>query len=149
MPLSWNQLAKALGTTVPSLATWRKRPDAPTVADADLWRAYVEQNGLGQPGRKMGQSSVTLRDQKTEKEIERLDLIIAKEKRKLIDREEVRRLLLAISVRQRTILYQSCESDLPPKLDGLPASEARKLLRDMADGICDAMAGLVKEFEGA
>jgi len=149
MPLSWNQLAKALGTTVPSLATWRKRPDAPTVADADLWRAYVEQNGLGQPGRKMGQSSATLKDQKTEKEIERLDLIIAKEKRKLIDREEVRRLLLSISTRQRTILYEESDSTMPPKLDGQPASESRRLLREMADRICDVMADLVKEFEAA
>jgi len=149
MPLNKTQLASALGVTAPTLRAWMAKPDAPNDTDPDTWREYVAKNALGHSGPKMSQSSATLKDQKTEKEIERLDLIIAKEKRKLIDREEVRRLLLAISVRQRTILYQSCESDLPPKLDGLPASEARKLLRDMADGICDAMAGLVKEFEGA
>ena len=147
--LTWTELAQRLGFTARGMRDWRKLPNAPDNTDPAEWTAFIEGNGLGTATNRPDASREELLKEKLRKDIEKIDIQNAKAKRLMIDREEVRRLLLAISVRQRTILYQSCESDLPPKLDGLPASEARKLLRDMADGICDAMAGLVKEFEGA
>ena len=94
-------------------------------------------------------SLTDLKGEKLKEEVRLLRLKSAAQERKLIDRDEVRRLLLNISTRQRTILYEKFESDLPPKLDGQPATEARRLLQEAADSICDAMAGLVEEFEGA
>lgn len=146
MPLNLTQLAKVLGTTLPSLRAWRRRPDAPKGLDAETWRAYVEKNGLGSPGPKVAQSSATLKDRKTEREVELLDLKIAKEKRKLIPAEDVDRLHLFIATRAKSKLYQFLETEAPPKLDGLSASQQRPILREIADSIADEMADMFEQF---
>jgi hypothetical protein len=146
MPLNITQLAKVLGTTRHSLAAWMKRPDAPRGMDVQTWRTYVERSGLGAAGPKVAQSSASLRDQKTAKEVELLDLKIAKEKRKLIPAEDVDRLHLFVATRAKSKLYQSLETEAPPKLDGLSAAEQRPILRGIADSIADEMADLFAEF---
>lgn len=88
-----------------------------------------------------------LKEIKMAKENELLDLKMLREKRLTIAKRDVDALLLHIAVRAKTMLYQFLETEAPPKLDGLPASAQRKILREMADAICDAMADSVAEFE--
>ena len=88
-----------------------------------------------------------MRDEKTKHEIELLKAKLNRENRKVIDRDEVNKLLLHLATRGRTMLYQFLETEAPPKLDGLGAAEMRPILREMADSIADEMADLVREFE--
>ena len=46
--LTWNEIAKELGTTPRSLLDWRaKFPDAPQSRDVAAWRAFMQEFGLG------------------------------------------------------------------------------------------------------
>jgi hypothetical protein len=143
--ISWAALAKELGVARDTVVQWRKRPDAPAGRDVSEWKAYVDKNGLGESGPKMAFKE--LREEKLKREIQLQDLAIAAKKRKMIDREEVNRLLHHIAAQQRSALYQKAETELPPKLDGLPASEIRVQLRNMADELCDIMATLVAKHD--
>lgn len=88
-----------------------------------------------------------LKDEKTRHEIELLKAKLDREHRRVIDREEVNRLLLHLSTGARTELYQFMETEAPPKLDGMSAAQMRPLLREMADTICGKMADLIAQFK--
>ena len=143
--LTWEELAGKLGHTRQALAYWRKRADAPLGTDFEQWREYVKKNELGGNGK--GLAGGALRDEKTKHEIELLKAKVAKEQRRVIDREEVNQLLLHISSRAKTMLYQFLDTEAPPKLDGLGAAQMRPILREMADSIADEMAGVIERFE--
>ena len=142
--LTWLELADVLGCTRQALAYWRKRADAPLGTDAEAWKDYVKRNELG--GREK-QSAGSLKDEKTRHEIEILKARLDKEHRRVIDREEVNRLLLHLATDGRTMLYQFLETELPPKLDGMAAVQMRPILREVADSIADRMADLISQFE--
>jgi transcriptional regulator with XRE-family HTH domain len=141
-PLTWEELAGKLGVTRQAMAVWRKRADAPLGADPDQWADYVKKNELG--GRKIPGN---LKDEKTRHEIELLKSKVAREQRRVIDRDEVNQLLLHIATRSRTMLYQFLETELAPKLDGMSAVQMRPILRETADSIADMQADLVEQFQ--
>lgn len=139
------------GMTSISGRQWReycKRPGFPAktergydVAACLAWkrdnvRARAEAGELG-----------PLKEQKLEQEVRYLRLKGDREERRMIPRSEVDALLLHIATRQKTLLYQRLETELPPKLDGLSAAETRPILRKVADDICDEMRDLTAQFE--
>lgn len=138
-------MARVLGVANVSIADWRKRfpDDSPAGFDVPSWQAFMAQHGLAA---KKG-AGQALKDEKTRHEIELLKAKLARENRKVIDREEVGRLLLHLSTQGRTMLYQFLETEAPPKLDGLPAAAQRPILREMADAIADKMADAIAQFE--
>ncbi len=143
--LSWEELAVKLGVTRQSVVKWRAMEGAPADRDVEKWAAFVKANGLG--AKTGGPSGSALKDEKTRHEIEILKARLAREKRTVIPAEEVNALLLHLSTQSRTVLYQFMETEAPPKLDGMTASQMRPLLREMADSICEKMADLIREFE--
>lgn len=140
---SWETLAGKLGVTRQSLVNWRVLEGAPPDRNEAAWELFIKERGLGVKGRK----SDSLKDEKTRHEIELLKARIARENRRVIDRDEVNQLLLHISTRARTKLYQFMETEAPPKLDGMSAAQMRPLLREMADSVADEMADLIGQFE--
>ena len=56
------------------------------------------------------------------------------------------RLHLFIATRAKSKLYQFLETEAPPKLDGLSASQQRPILREIADSIADEMADMFEQF---
>ena len=141
--LSWSALAKALEITRATLDVWRKIDGAPSGTDLAAWSSWAENNRSRMAGSK------ELRDEKTRQEIALLKAKLDREHRKVIERDEVNRLLLHISSQQRTRLYQFMDSEAAPKLDGMSAVQMRPILREFADSLCDTMAALVEDFEKA
>lgn len=92
---------------------------------------------------RLRQAKITETEQRTMR-LRRENAVAA---RKLVNRDDVDALLLQISSRQRVALYQKLETELPVKLDGLPAGAIRGVLRATADEICDVMADLVAAHE--
>jgi len=86
---------------------------------------------------------------KMDKDIKLADLKIAREERKLIDRDEVIARFQHVGSRQRMILFQALETELPPRLDGMAAAQIRPILRDTADAICREMADSMGGFAEA
>lgn len=144
---TWGALARSLGFTTRSLRDWRKLPGAPTEPDLAAWQAFIDANDLGTAGNRVGAGREELLKEKLRKEIELAGIKIDKERRRSIPRSEVDALLLHIATRQKTLLYQRLETELPPKLDGLSAAETRPILRKVADDICDEMRDLTAQFE--
>lgn len=138
--LSWDGLALALETTRQSLVKWRSLPGAPTDRDVEKWKAFKAERGLGKA---TGQD---LKDEKIRHEIELLKAKVDREHRKVIDRDEVNRLLVHIGTDFRTMLYQFLETEAPPKLDGQSAAQMRPILREMADSILERAAGTIERF---
>lgn len=140
---SWAWLARYLEVSLPTLTAWRKTSGAPKGIDVMSWKTWVENN------RKRNGGSKELRDEKTRHEILLIKSKLDREDRKVIDRDEVSRLLLHIAAQQRALLYQFMDSEAAPKLDGMSAVMMRPLLREFADSLCDRMAALVEDFEKA
>lgn len=141
-PLTWTLLASRLGVSSQTLREWRAKLGAPESTDWGAWDAFVKESGLGTKG-----FGTPLKDEKLRHEIEILKARLAREHRQVIAREEVSRLLLHISTRGQTMLYQFLETEAPPKLAGMSAAQMRPILREMADEICEAMGGLIDEFD--
>lgn len=141
--LTWVLLASRLGVSNQTLTAWRAKPGAPTDTDPEAWEAFVREHGLGA---KVESGAALARRQKTELETELLKAKLAKEQRRVIDREEVSRLMLRIATEQRSLLYQLLETELPPKCDGMTAGQMRPIMRDAADAICEKMAPLVDQL---
>lgn len=92
----------------------------------------------------------TLNDVKQENTVKKnrlLDLQIAKEERRMIPRADVDELLHHIGAMARTTLYQALETELPPRLDGMSASEIRPVTKAVADEICDAMKDIITRWK--
>lgn len=100
-------------------------------------------------GQRRSGTQAELKEEKLRWETELLQTKVAREKRKAVDKAEVDRLLLHLGTRIKTILYERLETEAPPKLDGLPASAQRPILRSMADEVIDEMADIIDKFEDA
>lgn len=83
----------------------------------------------------------------TKERITRLKRENAQAARNLVLVADVDRLLLQIASRQRALLLQATENDLPARIEGLTAAQIRPIMRTVTDGLCEAMATLVQEFE--
>jgi hypothetical protein len=141
--LSWDALAVRLGVSRQSVVNWRNMEGAPKGRDVEEWKAFVAANNLGARGPKTGG---VLKDEKTRHEIEILKARLDREHRKVIDREEVNRLLLHIGTDLRTMLYQYLETEAAPKLDGMSAGQMRPILREMADAILGRASDTIARF---
>src|ERR1019366_254045 len=131
-------LAISLGVTRPTIYAWLKLPGCPAKRVVADWQKWVKDANL---------DSQSLRDKKTAAEIKLLNAKLDREERRSIAKVEVDQLLLHISSRSRSMLYQFMETELPSKLDGMSAGQMRPILREKADEICDAMADLINKLE--
>ena len=141
---TWAEVAAALGCDQRALLTWRKREDAPQGKDVAAWTEYRDANGLGESGPKLAYKE--LREEKLRREIKLADISIAIKERRMIDRAEVDELLHHVAAQQRSRLYQYLETELPPKCEGLSASQLRPIFRGVADDLCDQMSVLVEKW---
>ncbi len=142
-PLTWVLLAARFGVSVQAINGWRVRPGAPETTNLQEWEAFVKEQGLGL---KKESALSESKQEKLKLEAQLLRAKLAKEQRRVLDREEVSRLFLRIATEQRAILYQFAETEAPPKLDGMTAAQMRPILREFADSICDRMGPLVDQL---
>lgn len=143
---AWKRLAAELEVSHNTLITWRKKTDAPQTTDVEQWRAYVIANGLGLGGNHKGREREALLAASVEKRNRLLDLEIAREERKSVDRAEAEALFLHVASLQKTVLYAALERELPAKAEGRSASEIAVLGREMADRLCEIFAGPIDSW---
>ena len=102
---------------------------------------------------KLREQVLTTRDLKGQKEIELLDLKIARDRGAMIDRNVVETLLGAIATLQRSRLYSALEQELPGRVTGRDPAQVRVVGREIADELCaifsDAKARWVEELQNA
>jgi hypothetical protein len=77
------------------------------------------------------------KDQKTQKEVRLLDLKIAREERKVVDRAEVGALHMRIGTLMRGRLYAALEREYPGRVVGRTAAEISAIGRALADELMD------------
>lgn len=146
-PHTIRTLAKKLGCSHASIASWRARfPGvAPAGNDVRRWRKFLRVHGLG--GTAAGELAQLRRARITAEELRvrklRRELDIAD--RQTITIAEVDAMHLQMATTLRAELYNACESVLPVKLEGLTAVQVRVILREFADGLCDRLAAIELE----
>jgi hypothetical protein len=142
------ELARRLMVSQSAVAKWRKQhQDAPVENDPDVWKAFMAKHGLGKRGNFKPDN---LRDADLAKrtaETRLLHIKIAKEERKLIDAADVDSFLLHLASRLKSALYQTFQTELPPKTAGLDVAEVRRLNREACDIVCGSMQTLQDEWQ--
>lgn len=111
---------------------------APTITG--MFRHYRE---LGQ--RRSG-TQAELKEEKTKHEIALLKAKLDREEKRVYDADEVHRVFMHIGTDIKGEITRLMESELPPKLDGLPAVQMRPILRDATVTILNRVAGTVERF---
>jgi transcriptional regulator with XRE-family HTH domain len=147
-PANLAQLAKKLGYSRTTLARWKRIEGSPAGYDVMEWRQWITAHGAGIAGNRAPISLSKLREDKLAKEIEKLDLQIARERRTVVAVDEVERLLLTIATRQKQHLYAVFGGELPVALEGQAADMIRQRLVTVADEICDVMRDRVEAWHG-
>lgn len=146
-PLTTADLARELGFSATAFSKWRKSfPDAPAGIDVTEWRAFIAKHGLGTRGNHQGATKTELAERKLRAESRLLEIKIAKEERRLIDAKDVDSFLLFLSSRLKSVLYQTFQTELPPKLAGLDVAEVRRMSREGADLVLLSMQTLQDEW---
>lgn len=143
----WGTLAKQLRVSRTAIFNWKKLPGAPEEANFEAWRDFVAAEGLGISGNRVGKKRETLLEGRAEKQNRLLDLQIAKEERKYVERAEVNKLLLAVSSRQKAQLYAALEREYPGKVVGRTVSEISVLGRELADRLCEIFQQPVEQWQ--
>lgn len=87
------------------------------------------------------------KEEKTQKEVRLLELKIAKEERRTIERAEVNKLLLHVASQQRAVLFAALEREYPGKVVGRTASEISAHGRALADRLCDVFTREVDTWQ--
>ena len=139
-PKTWTEIAEILGVARQTVTRWRKRPDAPSMPDAEAWEGYIKTHCLG-PFRAEADSPLTkkLRDEKLRREIELLDLRLHRERSQVIPVDQVDELLRKIAAGQRRELIEWAESHTPDLAPGRDLAEIRANQMEAAYRICDQM----------
>lgn len=141
-------LARELGFSISAFGKWRKAfPDAPAGIEVEAWRAFIAKHGLGTKGNFQSESKTALAERKLRAESRLLEIKIAKEERKLIDSADIDSFLLHLSSRLKSSLYQTFQTELPPKTAGLDVAEVRRLNREACDIVCGTMQTLQDEWQ--
>lgn len=83
---------------------------------------------------------------KTEKEAVKVEIQLQKEMRKLIDLKELEETYLFLGNKLKGMLNR-LEAELPPVLDGLPAEQMAKVIREKLDAIYEYFEKEVKDIE--
>jgi hypothetical protein len=152
MPLpkdTWAKLAIRLRVSRTAIHDWRQLPGAPQEPDPEKWKEFVQANGLGQAGNQTSGQREELLTIAVEKRNRLLDLQIAREERKSVDRGEVDAMLLNVASLQKTVLYPALERELPAKAEGKTAVEIAVIGREIADRICETLSGAVESWKRA
>ena len=144
--MSWDALAKKLGVSRQAVVLWRKLDGAPESRDVPSWEAFVAKNGLNVNGQGKPTDMRQLKEEKLVLDIALTQAKLNRENRKVIERDEVNRLLVHIGAEFRTNLYQFLETEAPPKLDGMSSAQMRPILREMADAILARAADTIARF---
>lgn len=132
-----------------TIAEWRKLDEAPQVPNYERWKAFVEMNELGIVGNRVTKDRETLLKENLTKKNKLLDLQIAKEEKRSVDRSEVDSLFMHISTLAKTTLYPALERELPPRAEGRTAAEISLVGREIADRICEQMARDIEAWSEA
>lgn len=141
-------LARELGFSISAFGKWRKSfPDAPAGIEVEAWRAFIAKHGLGTKGNFQSESKAALAERKLRAESRLLEIKIAKEERRLIDAGDVDSFPLFLSSRLKSSLYQTFQTELPPKTAGLDVAEVRRLNREGCDLLMVSMQTLQEDWQ--
>ena len=143
---SWKEIASTLGYSRNAVYAWRKLDGAPQTPDLEAWKAFVAEHDLGVVGNRASKTREGLLVEELTKENRLLDLRIAKEERRSVDRSEVDALLLHVATMQKTVLFPAMERELPPRAEGKTASEISVIGREIADRCCAVMASAIETW---
>lgn len=145
---TWDEVAADCMTTRRSLLKWRHLPGAPKGKDVAEWRAFMIANNLGSSGDAPANAEAReAKLSKTKLETQLLRARLDREERRSIPRDEVTKLLFTLASRLNSIVAQTFETELPPKLDGMSSVQMRPILREEGDKFRAALSDAVKEFE--
>ena len=112
---------------------------APTITG--LFKFYREHN------QRTKEKLVNTKDDKTQKEIRLLDMKIAREERRTVERAEVNTLLLHVASQQKAVLFAALEREFPGKVVGRTASEISAQGRALADRLCEIFQREVEQWQ--
>ena len=112
---------------------------APTIQG--LFKYYREHN------QRTKEKLVNTKDDKTQKEIRLLDMKIAREERRTVERAEVNTLLLHVASQQKAVLFPALEREFPGKVVGRTASEISAQGRALADRLCEIFQREVEQWQ--
>jgi hypothetical protein len=112
---------------------------APTITG--LFKYYREHN------QRTKEKLVNTKDDKTQKEIRLLDMKIAREERRTVERAEVNTLLLHVASQQKAVLFAALEREFPGKVVGRTASEISAQGRALADRLCEIFQREVEQWQ--
>ena len=90
---------------------------------------------------------VNTKDDKAQKEIRLLDMKIAREERRTVERAEVNTLLLHVASQQKAVLFAALEREFPGKGVGRTASEISAQGRALADRLCEIFQREVEQWQ--
>ena len=132
----WGGLAERLKVSRRSLSRWKRLPGCPPVPDFKAWQEFIETNALNVSPTKISPGRVLLLEQNLAKRNHLLDLEIAKQERRTIERATVDELLLHIASLQKVVLSQKLEREMPVRCEGKTAAERVLIGRAILDECC-------------
>jgi hypothetical protein len=142
------ELARRVQFTQSAIAKWRKQyEDAPTENSVEQWQAFIAKHGLGRRGNHKPENLRDAELRKKTAETRLLEIKIAKEERAVIPSKDVDTFLLHAASRIRSSLYQTFQTELPPKTAGLDVTEVRRLNREACDVLMLSMQTLQDEWQ--
>lgn len=137
MSVNYKALAAELGIPRPNLYYYKKKAWWPKVETLENIKKAIEQNAAQQ-----AKNVPTLEQARLDEIISRTEL----NKLKKLDLEgsmipvtEVRDLFMRLGSGVKSVLYSQMENALPPKIEGRSIAEARKIMREAADAICEQL----------
>lgn len=141
-------LARALGVDPSAIRQWiAKHTDHPADFDDEKWRAFMAAHELGIAPNRIAKGRDALLKDKLKTEIRLNGIKIAKEERKLIPADEVRDFHTFMFQRFKSGLYQTFESELPPKTAGADVSTVRKFNTEAVEMLLGTFQAAVKEWD--
>ena len=146
---NWGHLAQHLGVVPRTLSRWKHLPGCPATPDVEAWRKFVEENSLGISPTKISPGRARLMEENLVKRNRLLDLEIAKQERRVIERAAVDELLLHVASLQKVVLAQKLEREMPVRTEGKSAAEKVLIGRAILDEICGIFSSRATQWREA
>jgi hypothetical protein len=141
-----SQLARRLKIHRHALDAFLARPGAPSPDKGKRYDPAAVASFVGQQKEDGGIDTLrAARLTEIKLRCEGLRRQLARDDKQVMMISEVNKLLQQVGVKLRYALLTGTETELPPKLDGLPAMEARRILRDWCDDVFRAMQGAIDQ----